>query len=580
MMFCRRPMWAAVLLLTLAVVAVSAGPPVSVVLRNGQRFSGILVAQRTDRVWVEINNRQYSWSQDEIAVIEFVPGGANRRELSALSSVPGQFDGGPAAAVVLQDGQMITGRFGGILDDGRVVALSTSRGNRANVSTSNIARLYLDPAVARNLYASNAAVDSFPQVVRPEVNTALPVGSFNVDAREDWTPTNVFVRRGERIWFQASGQVHWGSDRTEVAGPEGANIQASARRNYPLPEWGVGALVGRVGDSRPFGIGASSDPIVMPADGELYLGVNDDHRDDNGGSFTVRITQDNRNLNRPGAVPRGGAYGQSQFDFASATSVRIDARQGWAPTNVQVRRGERVAFQATGQIAWGRGGNQVAGPAGAEVDASVRRNYPVPSAGVGAVVGRIDNGPAFFVGTGTEPIVMPADGQLYLGINDTGRGDNSGSFTVRIARDNRNLYQQGAVPRGGGYGQSQVDFAGATSVRVDARQAWTPTNVQVRQSERIAFQATGQMAWGRGGTQVAGPDGAEMEASVRRNYPVPSAGVGALVGRINNGQAFFVGTGTEPIVMPADGQLYLGVNDTARDDNSGFFVVRIARVRR
>lgn len=434
MVLCRRPMSAVVLLLTLAVAAVSAGPPVSVVLRNGQRFSGILVAQRADRISVEINNRQYSWSQDEIAVIEFVPGAANRRELSALSSVPSRFDGGPAAAVVLQDGQMITGRFGGILDDGRVVALSTGGRNRANVSTSNIARLYLDPAVARNLYASNAAVDSFPRVVRPGVNPAQPVGSFNVDAREAWTPTNVFVRRGERISFQVSGQVRWGSDRTQVAGPEGADIQASARRDYPLPEWGVGALVGRVGNSRPFGIGTSSDPIVMPADGELYLGVNDDQRGDNGGSFTVRITQDNRNLNRPGAVPRGGGYGQSQVDFAGAMSVRIDARQAWTPTNVQVRQGERVAFQATGQIAWGRGGTQVAGPDGAEMEASVRRDYPVPSAGVGALVGRIDNGPAFFVGTGTEPIVMPADGQLYLGINDTGRSDNSGSYAVRIAR--------------------------------------------------------------------------------------------------------------------------------------------------
>jgi hypothetical protein len=42
-----------------AVTSVSAGPPVGVV-RTGQRFSRTLVAQRTDRVWLEIDGRQYA----------------------------------------------------------------------------------------------------------------------------------------------------------------------------------------------------------------------------------------------------------------------------------------------------------------------------------------------------------------------------------------------------------------------------------------------------------------------------------------------------------------------------------------
>ena len=561
---CRRPAWAAVLLLALAVTAVSAGPLVSVVLKNGQRFSGTLVAQRADRVFLEIDNRQYSWSQDEVAVIEFVPGRANRRELSALSSVPSQFEGGPAATLVLQDGQVITGRFGGIQSDGRAVAFFMGGRSRSDVNSSDIARLYLDAATARTLYASNAVVDSFPQAARPAAGIAQPAGPFNVDARQEWMKTGVVVRQGERISFESSGQVRWGSGQAQVAGPEGADIQTSERRNYPVPQWGVGALVARVGNSRPFAIGSSSEAIVMPADGELYLGVNDSGRSDNSGSFSVRIT-------RPGRYRPGGS-GEDQVDFTSATPVRVDARQAWTPTNVTVRQGERLAFQTTGQVGWGQGANQVAGPEGAEVEAYLRQSYPVPSAGVGALVGRIDNGTPFLVGAGTGPIVMPADGQLYLGVNDSGRGDNSGSFLVRIARPGRYMGRPGGV-----FGQDQGGLATAASVRVDARQEWTPTNVTVRQGERIAFQTTGQIVWGRGANQAAGPEGAEVETFSRWAYPVPSAGVGALVARIDDGAPFLVGAGTEPIDMPADGQLYLGVNDSSRGDNSGTFVVRIAR---
>jgi len=71
------------------------------------------------------------------------------------------------------------------------------------------------------------------------------------------------------------------------------------------------------------------------------------------------------------------------------------------------------------------------------VQASGRRNYAVSSAGVGALVARIDDGQPFLVGASTEPIVMPADGRLYLGINDSGRGNNSGFFLVRVARAGR-----------------------------------------------------------------------------------------------------------------------------------------------
>jgi hypothetical protein len=46
-----------------------------------------------------------------------------------------------------------------------------------------------------------------------------------------------------------------------------------------------------VGNGTPFIIGSSTNPIVMPAAGELFLGVNDDHVADNSGSYTVTPTR-------------------------------------------------------------------------------------------------------------------------------------------------------------------------------------------------------------------------------------------------------------------------------------------------
>ena len=565
---------AAVLVLALAVTSLWAGPPVAIVLKNGQRYSGTLAAQRGDRVYLQIDSRQRNWSQNDIAVIEFVPGQANQRELSALASVPAQIAGAASAAVVMRDGQMLTGRFGGMLNDGQAVSFSIGGRNRAELVTDDIARLYLDPAAARTLYRSNAVVDTLTEGALPAASAGRLLGPFTVDGRADWVPTGVYVRQGERVTFDASGQVRWGSSRQQVAGPEGSAGQVSNRGNFPVPQAAVGALVGRVGNSQPFAIGTNREPIVMPADGELFLNINDDRRTDNSGSFSVRLTRDVRSLGRAGGA-RGAGPVRTTGDYREAGTVRVDAIQPWHLTEFVVRQGEPIVFQASGRIGWGRDDSQMTGPDGAPIDAALRTNYPVPSANVGALVGRVENGRPFLIGANPEPIIMPAGGRLYLGVNDSSNTDNAGAFMVRVARDPRYATQGAPV-----YTPEQPDFGNAPEVRVDPRIEWTWTDITVSQGERIAFQATGQIAWGQGETQVTGPDGTPMDEWNRRTYPVPSANVGALVARIGNGTPFLVGANPEVMTMPAAGRLFLGVNDSGRDDNGGIFLVRIARMRR
>jgi len=109
--------------------------------------------------------------------------------------------------------------------------------------------------------------------------------------------------------------------------------------------------------------------------------------------------------------------------------VRVDAKQGWTDGGVNVNQGDRVSFHASGQIAYGRSAGQTAPPEGA---GERRANYPAPNAPVGALLGRIGNGPPFVIGSQTDPIQMPASGRLMLGVNDNELTDNSGFFLVAV----------------------------------------------------------------------------------------------------------------------------------------------------
>ena len=80
--------------------------------------------------------------------------------------------------------------------------------------------------------------------------------------------------------------------------------------------------------------------------------------------------------------------------------------------------------------------------------------------------------------------------------------------------------------------------------------------------------------WNAGSVNANGLTGAFRRGAFAT--PVPDAGAGALIGNVG-GALFPIGSNTQAIAMPADGNLLLGVNDDRRDDNSGFFSVTITR---
>ncbi len=111
------------------------------------------------------------------------------------------------------------------------------------------------------------------------------------------------------------------------------------------------------------------------------------------------------------------------------------------------------------------------------------------------------------------------------------------------------------------------------SISVQASQPWTDTGVSLRPGQTIYVEATGRVRWGPG--RQDGPAG-ERNSPRNEGRPMPNRSAGALIGRVGEGDGFFlIGDETGPIRVRDGGRLYLGVNDDYLQDNSGSFRVTI-----
>lgn len=114
----------------------------------------------------------------------------------------------------------------------------------------------------------------------------------------------------------------------------------------------------------------------------------------------------------------------------------------------------------------------------------------------------------------------------------------------------------------------------ARSVVVPGNVEWTNTGINVSRGQYLRFEPSGEIRLSFNGDDMARAAGA---ASFRHadKATIPSIPVGALIGRIGNGQPFSIGDTTNAFDMPSSGRLFLGVNDDHHADNSGNFVVKI-----
>ena len=111
--------------------------------------------------------------------------------------------------------------------------------------------------------------------------------TLTIPANRQWTATNMRVTQGETIKFQVTGEIHFTANDVAIsAGSLAQKFVAGA----PIPTAFAGALIGRIDNGQPFGIGNLAS-VRMPASGTLYLGINDDNLSDNTGQFQAVLSR-------------------------------------------------------------------------------------------------------------------------------------------------------------------------------------------------------------------------------------------------------------------------------------------------
>ncbi len=152
------------------------------------------------------------------------------------------------------------------------------------------------------------------------------------------------------------------------------------------------------------------------------------YRRDNGFTSDDRFRGDSRDdYNRRGS---NSYRGSRDTVGTSGRSVVVSAAQPWTDTGIDVRSGDRLLMDASGSAKLSPDANDMAAPNGSTIN-RLASGAPMKDRPAGALIGRIGNGPAFFVGSqGT--IDARANGRLYLAVNDDYFNDNSGEYRVTI----------------------------------------------------------------------------------------------------------------------------------------------------
>jgi hypothetical protein len=129
---------------------------------------------------------------------------------------------------------------------------------------------------------------------------------------------------------------------------------------------------------------------------------------------------------------KAAAPGQAQAAAPPPGAIIVQGNQPWTNTGITVMRREQIAFTGTGDVMIAATASS--GVGGSPAVTSSTSRYPVSRAPVGALIGRVGDGPPFEIGANTAPIMMPLAGVLFLGINDDNFDDNTGSYTVTVKR--------------------------------------------------------------------------------------------------------------------------------------------------
>ncbi len=248
-------------------VPVYAAVDATFVLRSGERVAGSLVDFGASGITVRVGGQTRKWRVGELAVIDFT-------NASSYPAAETDRAGGGAHVLVLRNGSVISGRLSDIGGSSPLRISFVEGATPRDFSSNEVARIY---------FAKPAGSGDSSGSLQPGT------GQIRVPGTSDWVFTGLNVRKDQRLEFNTNGEVRLSSDPTDVATAAGSKKNRYAP-GAPIPGALAGALIGRIGNGAPFGIGTQTS-IVAPASGLLYLRVNDDSLGDNAGEFGITITR-------------------------------------------------------------------------------------------------------------------------------------------------------------------------------------------------------------------------------------------------------------------------------------------------
>ena len=367
---------------------------------------------------------------------------------------------------------------------------------------------------------------------------------YLVKVRADlpWTPTGIQVHTGDDIDIDATGVIEvnlQGMKATPAGAPPDCIAVGIVRVPFvapSLPCWSLIGRIGRSGNAFEVGIGRN---FSANADGELYLGVNDNFFGDNSGAWLVTISggvaiASGNNTPEPRCMEPATGH-------LKLSVVRLDKASGWLTINgFDDRRPQETPFTWV----WGDHNVTQGWFPQSHAFANKQGNYVI------RVISHENDG-----STDCAQIAVSFS-----------TGEVSATST----------------PSEGPADESTVG-SNKKIVRVPGRQPWTQTGIYIQPGDIVTISASGGVSFSAGSapsgpagdspdcyTVASGPWGWRLRPYVANELPCTS-----LLGRIReDGTVFYAGAQTT-FHAATGGQLFLGVNDNYFGDNSGYWTAEV-----
>lgn len=247
--------------------------------KSGQTMAVQVVDLGAGGFAVKADGQDKQINASDVAAIDFTGGTISGADWDKLS--------GGGQVLMLKSGENVTGQLTDIGGTSPLrLTFRTASGER-EFSSNDVSRIVMSRPDNAPAATTNTAVGSTGTVAAQGIT---------VSSQMQWNPTGIVVRRGDWVTFSASGEVKIGGEGNPVANAGGVNSGVRAP-DSPVANAPAGALVGRIGNGQAFVIG-TQNRVQMPAAGQLFLGVNDGHLQDNEGSFQVQVAREGGTIRR------------------------------------------------------------------------------------------------------------------------------------------------------------------------------------------------------------------------------------------------------------------------------------------